>query len=99
MKPKKKPVTTWFYPLFAHMAETHGLMIVESEADDIIAAVHASEKRRAESLAPTVAMAVRKMAGAVEKKPWPSTDTGCRCFGCVNRAAMAMNPSKRKARK
>lgn len=49
---KPKPVTTWFYPLFKHISETHGLMIVESEADDIIAAVEQCQKRRAESIAP-----------------------------------------------
>lgn len=50
------------------MAETHALAIVESEADDIIAAVEQCQKRRAESLAPTTAKAVRKMAG--KKLEW-----------------------------
>lgn len=83
---KKKPITTWFYPLFAHMAETHALAIVESEAEDIIAAVEQCQKRRADMLAPTVARAVRKMAE-------PLTDNGCYCQNCVSLAA------SRKARK
>lgn len=70
---KKKPafnrsLSTWLKPLFAHMAAHHMLYCMEDQLLGMVAAVEQCQKRRAETIAPPKAKAVRKMA----RKPMPT---------------------------
>lgn len=86
---KKKPVTTWLYPLFAHMAEEYGLVIVESEADDIIAAVEPCQKRRAESLATNTAKLACDDCGTLRQASMPTAKGQLRCWcNCTSTIGM-----------